>query len=608
MNPIIAALVQMLAQQASYAGSRTQQASGGDVSIQPTQGGTANLPALVDAISSLAQANSTPPQPAKMPAVASVLAFMVTLAFCGTLGCVLWASLFQHGTTADPALWLLLGVLASSEITILGFYFGSSLGAWFSRTATGQGGPLVALPPVPLPTPTLAPLPLPPPAAGPGPALPEPSAAAQDNFPRCLTPILKWEGGYSNDPGDSGGPTNMGITQADLSNWLGRQASIADVKSMTLEIATAIYRKRYWEPLLCDQLPVSLALMTFNCGVNSGVSRGASFLQRTLNRQNAGLDEDGEVGPLTVAAAAKVDVKQAVIDYASIYEAYYRGLGNFGMFGRGWLDRLSDIKGIALGWTNERGPVAPPAALAPTASVLPVGAKRPSGYDIVALARKHIGERYVNVLVPKDDSSWKGPWDCAEFASWLVYQVAGVIYGCTNDSDPPHVADAYTGAWQSDAKTKGKMVSISEATGTPGAFLLRYPPAPGEMGHIVVSDGQGGTVEAAGTATGVVAGKVSGRRWDTGVLVPGIDYTAGSHIAVSGPAVVYAVGQPNMDAAKVTAIQNALAGKGFSPGEIDGEYGQNTALAVVAFQQAQGLIADGEVGMETAAALGVSLS
>lgn len=230
----------------------------------------------------------------------------------------------------------------------------------------------------------------------------------------------------------------------------------------------------------------------------------------------------------------------------------------------------------------------------------------PTGADVVALARTRIGEKYVNVLVPKDDANWHGPWDCAEFASWLVYQVAGVLYGCTDDTANPATADAYTGAWKTDASTKGRMVSVSEAAGTPGAFLLRYPPAPGEMGHIAVSDGQGGTIEAAGSSTGVVAGKVSGRRWDTGVLPPGIDYTTGSH-SVAGPSTIYAVGQPNMAAAKIKEIQTALAAHGFTPGEIDGEFGTNTALAAAAFQRAQGLIADGEVGPDTAKALGITL-
>lgn len=234
------------------------------------------------------------------------------------------------------------------------------------------------------------------------------------------------------------------------------------------------------------------------------------------------------------------------------------------------------------------------------------GSKLPTGADIVALAEKHVGEKYQNVLVPKNRADWTGPWDCAEIASWLVYQVAGILYGCTDDTADPAKADAYTGAWKADANAKGRMVSVSEAAGTPGAFLLRYPPAPGEMGHIAVSDGRGGTIEAASTTLGVIAGKVSGRRWDTGVLPPGIDYS-GSAVAVHGPAKIYAVGQPNMEPAKIKEIQTALKAKGFDPGEIDGEFGTNTALAVNALQRAQGLIPDGEVGPETAAALGISL-
>ncbi|HEX5865087.1 MAG TPA: peptidoglycan-binding domain-containing protein [Casimicrobiaceae bacterium] len=63
-----------------------------------------------------------------------------------------------------------------------------------------------------------------------------------------------------------------------------------------------------------------------------------------------------------------------------------------------------------------------------------------------------------------------------------------------------------------------------------------------------------------------------------------------------------------MDRAIVTEIQKALASKGFSPGDIDGEYAQATALAVAHFQESQGLVVDGEVGRETATALGVSLT
>lgn len=231
----------------------------------------------------------------------------------------------------------------------------------------------------------------------------------------------------------------------------------------------------------------------------------------------------------------------------------------------------------------------------------------PTGADIVALVRPKIGQKYVfGARAPKDDAGYNGPWDCAELASWAVCQATGKLYGCTNNGDALGQADAYTGAWQRDANSIGRMVSVSEATGTPGAFLLRYP-ASGATGHIVVSNGQGGTIEAASTTLGVIAGKVEGRRWDTGVLPPGIDYP-GASVSVHGPAKIYAVGQPNMDAEMVKAIQTALVAKGFGPLEVDGDYGPATASAAAAFQRAQGtLIADGEVGELTAAALGVAL-
>ena len=59
----------------------------------------------------------------------------------------------------------------------------------------------------------------------------------------------------------------------------------------------------------------------------------------------------------------------------------------------------------------------------------------------------HMGEAYENVLVPKNNANWRGPWDCAEFMSWLVYQEGGFLYGCIDDGGNPATIEAYTGAW-----------------------------------------------------------------------------------------------------------------------------------------------------------------
>lgn len=230
-----------------------------------------------------------------------------------------------------------------------------------------------------------------------------------------------------------------------------------------------------------------------------------------------------------------------------------------------------------------------------------------SGDGTFARAEKHLGEDYDHGLVPKDKKDHKGPWDCAEFASWLVYQEGEVIYGCSGGDLPPARQDAYTGFWQRDVREKGERISVEEAAATKGAFLLRYPPVGGEMGHIAVSDGAGGTVEARGKAYGVVRGEVAGRHWDTGILIPGFTYERGAEIAVPPPAQIYALNAPNMDARVVTLIQSALKQKGYDPGPADGSFGTATVNAVAAFQKALGVVVDGEVGPVTANALGISL-
>ncbi|HEX6155465.1 MAG TPA: peptidoglycan-binding domain-containing protein, partial [Burkholderiales bacterium] len=56
--------------------------------------------------------------------------------------------------------------------------------------------------------------------------------------------------------------------------------------------------------------------------------------------------------------------------------------------------------------------------------------------------------------------------------------------------------------------------------------------------------------------------------------------------------------------AEVQALQRLLAKAGFNPGRIDGEFGNGTQAAVIAFQRSAGLLADGIAGPRTLAALG----
>jgi hypothetical protein len=103
----------------------------------------------------------------------------------------------------------------------------------------------------------------------------------------------------------------------------------------------------------------------------------------------------------------------------------------------------------------------------------------PSGRGIFERGVEHVGEQYVHVLVPKDESEYRGPWDCSEFVSWCVFQEAGILYGCDNDRGHPASVKAFTGYWERDARDLGRRISWERAAGIVGAIVLRYPvPSP----------------------------------------------------------------------------------------------------------------------------------
>jgi lysozyme family protein len=592
MNPL-SLILAMLSQQGGIVGGLVPP-KGEPVPVPSPDQGTL-IAALVTALAARQQANQATAQ--DLPRTGNIIAGVVAVGFLMTLAGIvmlplLWSRHDGAFFSAFAALCMGFGVLASKFGTVIDYLFGAS---WGSRLPPSDAGPIF-IPPAPKPLPP--PEPKEPVETKPSvePSVEdEPTEPAVDNFPRAHEVIAKWEGGYSDHPSDPGGATNYGITIGVLSEWRGRPVSKDEVKALTYSEALRIFRARYWEPLRCSAMPAPIALMTYNTGVNSGIKRGAEFLQECLNKQGAGLEVDREIGELTLAAVSKADATQLIQDYAARYESFYRSLGTFPTFGKGWLNRLANVKSTALSWAIK------------TPSQTP-SEDRPTGADIVAMARRHIGEDYANIVVPKDDPNYTGPFDCAEFASYLVYQLTGRLYGCVDNNAAPAKADAYTGAWKRDAFALGRIVTVEEAAQTPGAFVLRYPASSSTMGHIVVSDGKGGTVEAKSTKAGLVAGKVSGRRWDIGVLIPWIDYSPAIPIDVAAPQVIYAIGQSNMSAGKITEIQRALTEKGYSPGELDGDFGHSTEAAVVEFQRAHGLVVDGEAGPETAAELGISLT
>lgn len=100
----------------------------------------------------------------------------------------------------------------------------------------------------------------------------------KSNFNDCLSRVLKDEGGYSNDPSDSGGPTNFGITIADYRRYINPRGEAIDVKKMSIDQAKVIYKGKYWDAVNCDTLSSGVDYTVFDYAVNSGVARAKKVL------------------------------------------------------------------------------------------------------------------------------------------------------------------------------------------------------------------------------------------------------------------------------------------------------------------------------------------
>jgi Putative peptidoglycan binding domain len=87
-----------------------------------------------------------------------------------------------------------------------------------------------------------------------------------------------------------------------------------------------------------------------------------------------------------------------------------------------------------------------------------------------------------------------------------------------------------------------------------------------------------------------------------GLAIPIGGGVASAACSVGGYHTEQPAGQNSDD---VRCIQQTLHDKGFDSGPVDGWFGPITAGAVVAFQTANGITVDGEVGQETAGVLGV---
>src|SRR5260370_30503314 len=165
----------------------------------------------------------------------------------------------------------------------------------------------------------------------------------KDTYAKAMVKVFEDEGGYSNDPGDPGGPTKYGITIHDVRLYLNSHATAQDEKGLTKEQAQEIYDKHYATPLHYNDLPAGVDYAILDYGINSGIGRAARVLQRIV-----GAHQDGSIGEETLKDAAQMDPVKLINSIYAERLRFLRGLRTWGIFGKGWGRRCREGKVLAL--------------------------------------------------------------------------------------------------------------------------------------------------------------------------------------------------------------------------------------------------------------------
>lgn len=166
-------------------------------------------------------------------------------------------------------------------------------------------------------------------------------------FEDCLARVLRHEGGYVHDKLDSGGRTNLGVTQRVWEEWVGHPVSEADMKALTLEKVAPMYKMKYWNPSYCEKLPKGLDYVVFDFAVNAGTGRSVKTLQSAI-----GVLADGVIGPRTMAAINDANPKELINKFSDARADFYQGIvtrkPDQARFIRGWLNRVEESRKTAL--------------------------------------------------------------------------------------------------------------------------------------------------------------------------------------------------------------------------------------------------------------------
>jgi len=169
----------------------------------------------------------------------------------------------------------------------------------------------------------------------------------KENWKQAFEQMLASEGGFTDDERDKGnklpdgrkGSTMLGVTQFNWENHIGHQVTHEQMRKLTADDVEPLYKKKYWDVVRADELPSGIDYLIFDMGVNAGPGRSIKLLQAVV-----GVTPDGGLGPISMAAVLAADPVELIEKFSQAKEEFYRGLDDFPVHGKGWLNRVASVK------------------------------------------------------------------------------------------------------------------------------------------------------------------------------------------------------------------------------------------------------------------------
>ena len=155
-------------------------------------------------------------------------------------------------------------------------------------------------------------------------------------FDDIIEKVLEHDGGYVDDPTDSGGETKYGISK--------RAYPDEDIKALTVERAKELYKRDYWDRFKVANLPDRIRNIYFDMCVNMGGGRATKILQEACNSKNSyKIDVDGGIGKNTIKASANLEDFRLRAYRVMFYAELVMKKPNQERFWVGWFRRSCEV-------------------------------------------------------------------------------------------------------------------------------------------------------------------------------------------------------------------------------------------------------------------------